>query len=79
MVFRQEKVWLSDFTYIGTRKNPMYLSPVTDLYSKKIMGHDVYESLHATGAVSAMKHTLKNRRFKDEELIHHSERGLQYC
>jgi putative transposase len=56
----------------------MYLSLVTDLYSKKIIGHNVYESLHATGAVSAMKHTLKNRRFKDEELIHHSDRGLQY-
>ncbi|WP_040539729.1 IS3 family transposase [Pedobacter arcticus] len=78
-VDRPEQVWVSDITYIGTRKNPMYLSLVTDLYSKRIMGHDVSESLHATGAVCAIKHALKNRRFKDEELIHHSDRGLQYC
>lgn len=78
-VVRPEQVWGSDITYIGTRENPMYLSLVTDLYSKRIMGHDVSESLHATGAVRAMKQALKNRNFKQEQLIHHSDRGLQYC
>lgn len=76
---RPEQVWVSDITYIGNRENPMYLSLVTDAYSKKIMGFNVSNSLHAKGAVSALKMALRNRRYREEELIHHSDRGLQYC
>lgn len=76
---RPEQVWVSDITYIGSRENPMYLSLVTDAYSKKIMGFNVSNSLHAKGAVSALKMALRNRRHKNEQLIHHSDRGLQYC
>lgn len=78
-VERPEQIWVADITYIGTRQNPMYLSLITDVYSKRIMGYDVSESLHATGAVRAMGLALKNRDFKNEKLIHHSDRGLQYC
>ena len=78
-IHRPEQVWVSDITYIGTRANPMYLALVTDAYSKKIMGFDVSNSLNATGAVSAMKMALKNRKYKALKLIHHSDRGLQYC
>ncbi len=76
---RPEQLWVSDITYIGNRKNPMYLSLVTDAYSKKIMGFNVSNSLHAQGAVKALKQALKNRRYHNEQLIHHSDRGLQYC
>ena len=76
---RPEQVWVSDITYIGNRENPMYLSLVTDAYSKKIMGFNVSNTLHAKGAISALKMAFKNRRYQNESLIHHSDRGLQYC
>lgn len=76
---RPEQIWVADITYIGSRANPMYLSLVTDAYSKKIMGYNVSDSLNALGAVSALKNALSNRKYIDEQLIHHSDRGLQYC
>ena len=77
-VTRPEQVWVSDITYIGTRKNPMYLALVTDAYSKKIMGYDVSSSLDTSGALRAIKTAVKQRVYK-KALIHHSDRGLQYC
>jgi putative transposase len=79
IIDRPEQVWVSDITYIGTRKNPMYLFLVTDAYSKKIMGYNVSDSLASTGAVSALKEALKHRNNQKKPLIHHSDRGLQYC
>lgn len=76
---RPEQVWVSDITYIGNRENPMYLSLVTDAYSKKIVGYDVSDSLHATGAIRALKRAVKSRKYLQKTLIHHSDRGLQYC
>ncbi|WP_420579689.1 IS3 family transposase [Reichenbachiella sp.] len=76
---RPEQVWVSDITYIGTRKNPMYLSLVTDAYSKRIMGYDVSKSLDASGAISALNMAIANRIYPERMLIHHSDRGLQYC
>lgn len=78
-ILRPEQLWVSDITYVGTRQNPMYLALVTDVYSKKIMGYNVSHSLNATGAISALKSALKNRDYHKERLIHHSDRGLQYC
>lgn len=78
-VHRPEQVWVADITYVGTRKNPMYLSLVTDAYSKQIMGHHVSDSLNTEGTLAAVKQALKNRKYPDKKLIHHSDRGLQYC
>jgi len=78
-VERPEQVWVADITYVGTRSNPMYLSLVTDAYSKKIMGFNVSDSLNAQGAVNALKMAIKKRKYPEEVLIHHSDRGLQYC
>jgi transposase InsO family protein len=78
-VERPEQVWVSDITYIGHRQNPMYLSLVTDAYSKKIMGFNVSNSLNASGVVLAIKQAIKNRKYPNKKLIHHSDRGLQYC
>ncbi|MFB6344096.1 IS3 family transposase [Saccharicrinis sp. FJH62] len=75
---RPEQVWVSDITYIGGRGNN-YLALVTDAYSKKIMGYDLSDSLAAEGSVRALKMAAKNRQYKDKPLIHHSDRGLQYC
>lgn len=79
VVSRPEQIWVSDITYIGNRENPMYLSLVTDAYSKKIMGHNVSDSLNAQGTVDALRQAIRNRKYKSKKLIHHSDRGLQYC
>jgi putative transposase len=76
---RPEQIWVSDITYIGNRKNPMYLALVTDAYSKKIVGHDVSESLDVSGSVRALRRAVKSKVYKSSEIIHHSDRGLQYC
>ncbi|MFK7787695.1 MAG: IS3 family transposase [Crocinitomicaceae bacterium] len=78
-VTRPEQVWVSDITYIGKRTNPMYLSLITDAYSKKIMGYDVSNTLAVSGALSALKMAISKRSYPSKELIHHSDRGLQYC
>ncbi len=76
---KPEQLWVSDITYIGMRNNHQYLSLVTDAYSKKIVGYDLSGSLDASGSVKALKMALKNRVYKHRKLIHHSDRGIQYC
>lgn len=75
---RPEQLWVSDITYIKTSGGHNYLSLVTDAYSKRIMGYDLQESLSTTGPMNALLMALKNRQY-DLPLIHHSDRGLQYC
>lgn len=69
----------SDITYIGKRNNPSYLTLVTHAYSKKIMGYNVSDSLNVNGPLTALEMVLKNRTYKNEPIIHHSDRVLQYC
>ena len=78
-ITRPEQIFVADITYIGERDNPMYLSLVTDAYSKQIMGHDVSNSLAATGTMKALQKALRNRKYEKSLLIHHSDRGVQYC
>ena len=77
-IVRPEQVWVSDITYIGGRGNT-YLSLITDAYSKQIMGYDLSDSLATAGSLRALKMANKNRRYKKMPLIHHSDRGFQYC
>ena len=76
---RPEQVWVSDITYIGKREKPCYLSLVTDAYSKKIMGFNVADNMNTQSSLIALKNAVKQRKDKDLSLIHHSDRGLQYC
>lgn len=78
-VERPEQLWVSDITYIGDRENPKYLALVTDSYSKKIVGYDVSDSLSVASSHKALKMAIRSRRYKEKKLIHHSDRGLQYC
>lgn len=75
---RPEQLWVSDITYIKTAEGHNYLSLITDAYSKRIMGYDIQESLSTKGPLNALSMALKNRQY-DLPLIHHSDRGLQYC
>ncbi|MGR6423388.1 IS3 family transposase [Aeromonas veronii] len=73
-----EQVWVADITYLPARSGPLYLSLVTDAYSRKIVGHHVHEGMHAESVTMAFKKALK-QRCGSGELIHHSDRGVQYC
>ena len=77
-LLRPEQVWVADITYVGNRKNPMYLALITDAYSKKIKGYNVSNTLETKGCLNALKMAHRNREY-DHDLIHHSDRGLQYC
>jgi putative transposase len=76
---RPEQVWVSDITYIGKREKPCYLSLITDAYSKKIVGYNVSDNLNTESSLAALRSAIKQRKHKSLALIHHSDRGLQYC
>jgi len=78
-VNRPEQVWVADITYIGKRDKPCYLSLITDAYSKQIMGYYVADNLNTESSLHALKMAVKQRSNKQQSLIHHSDRGLQYC
>jgi len=72
------QVWVSDITYIRTDQGYNYLSLVTDKFSRKIVGYDLSESLKAEGAMRALQMAIDQEE-PQPGLIHHSDRGLQYC
>lgn len=72
------QLWVSDITYIHLDDGFAYLSLITDAYSHKIVGFYLSEDLSAKGCIMALKMALKNNPSFDK-LIHHSDRGLQYC
>lgn len=75
---RPEQVFVSDITYISTEAGFNYLSLVSDACSKKIMGYALSPHLGVEGCMTALQMALADRR-TDKPLIHHSDRGLQYC
>ena len=79
MIIKPEQVWVSDITYIRMKNQWGYLSMITDAFSRKIMGFSFRNDLLAQGCVDALPMALSNRQYKEEKLIHHSDRGSQYC
>lgn len=71
-------LWVSDITYIVAGDGFAYLSLVTDAYSRKIVGFCLSETLEAAGSVKALQMALKGCK-NTASLIHHSDRGVQYC
>jgi putative transposase len=78
LVNRPNQVWVSDITYIRTVKGFCYLALITDMYSRKIIGYDLSDSLELSGCTRALKKALYQAK-NTENLIHHSDRGIQYC
>jgi transposase InsO family protein len=77
---RPEQVWVADITYLDTAENGnAYLHLVTDAYSKQIMGYELCNNMEATSTLKALQMAVKSRKYKELPLIHHSDRGLQYC
>jgi putative transposase len=79
IIDRPNQVWVSDITYIETDQGFMYLFLITDAYSRKILGYHLSESLKTTGAIKALEMAFSNSLYPLDGLIHHSDRGIQYC
>jgi len=77
-VSRANQVWVSDITYIRTVKGFCYLALITDMYSRKIVGYDISDSLELKGCVRALNKAVYQAK-NIKHLIHHSDRGIQYC
>jgi len=73
------QLWVSDITYIKTVEEVLYLFLITDAYSKKIIGYRLADTLEARHAIAALKMALKQKPKGIQYLIHHSDRGVQYC
>jgi transposase InsO family protein len=71
------QIYVSDITYIPIKNGFVYLSLVTDAYSRKIVGYNVSKTLHTESTIEALAMALKDLTGY-EKLIHHSDRGIQY-
>lgn len=71
-------LWVSDITYILLKDGFAYLSLITDAYSRKIVGFYLAQTLEAIGCINAL-HMAIDGCCDYSQLIHHSDRGVQYC
>lgn len=72
------QVWVSDITYLRVVKGFVYLSLITDAYSRKIVGYHLSNTLSTDGCVKALNMALSGC-IDPTNIIHHSDRGVQYC
>jgi transposase InsO family protein len=74
------QLWVSDITYWKIRDSHLYISFITDAYSHKIVGYHLAETLEAIESIQALKMALSGLGSEPHfQLIHHSDRGIQYC
>jgi putative transposase len=75
------RLWVSDITYLrSAQEGFLYLSLITDAFSRKIVGHHLSHSLSAKGCVRALCKAIGQLPERNRpQLIHHSDRGIQYC
>jgi transposase InsO family protein len=79
---RINQIWVSDITYLKTQEGYVYISMITDAYSRKIVGYNLADNLETVNALQALKMAIINARKQGvslEGLIHHSDQGFQYC
>ena len=75
---QSEQVWVADITYIRTSQGFRYLHLITDAYSKQIMGYQLSPNMKIETALETLRSALNKRQY-NHQLIHHSDRGLQYA
>jgi len=76
---RPNHIWVSDITYIKTEEGFLYLYLITDAYSRKIIGWQLSDNLGSDNAILALYMAISQLPTKCDEIIHHSDRGIQYC
>jgi putative transposase len=74
-----EQVFVSDITYIKLFSQHAYLALVTDAYSKKVMGYKIDTNMKVQLVKDALQMAVNNRKHTNQNTIHHSDRGIQYC
>lgn len=72
------QLWVADITYIRLREAFVYLAVILDAWSRRVVGWELGETLHATLTVAALERALADRTVPTG-IIHHSDRGVQYC
>jgi putative transposase len=72
------EVWVQDITYLPTAEGWLYLAGVLDLYSRRVIGWSMQETLETSLPLAALEMALR-RRGHPSEVIHHSDRGCQYA
>lgn len=70
--------WGTDISYVWTREGWLYLAVVIDLFARRVVGWSVSNRLHRHLAIDALRTAIAIRQ-PPEGLIHHSDRGSQYC
>ena len=78
-ITQSEQVFVSDITYIKLASQHAYLALVTDVYSKRIMGYKINTNMRVELVKEALTMAVKNSVHNRESIIHHSDRGIQYC
>jgi len=76
------QLWVSDITYWKIETGYVYISFITDAFSHKIVGYHVAENLASIESIQALNMALSGLNEEPEsyqDLIHHSDRGIQYC
>lgn len=76
---KPEQLWVADITYLSLETGEVYLSLITDAWSRKIVGYHVDDYLGAEAVSQAYIKALKERKAPQSSLIYHSDRGIQYC
>lgn len=74
-----EQVWVSDITHLKTDEGNCYLTLITDAYSRRIMGYNLADNMSAEESLKALRMAIRGRIYSYTKLIHHSDRGLQFC
>ena len=75
---RPNMLWVSDFTYVATWTGFVYVAFVIDAYARRIVGWRVSRSAHAGFVLDALEQALHDRKPVSGDLVHHSDRGVQY-
>lgn len=73
------QIWVSDITYWKINSGYVYISLITDAYSRKIVGYNVADTLDAIETRQALMNAISKLKWRHKGLIHHSDRGFQYC
>ena len=78
---RPDEIWVTDITYLHVEGRHMYVFLVTDMYSRMVVGWKVADNMRDDNAIEALKMALRgmNPQYKEMPVIHHSDRGSQYC
>lgn len=78
----RNQLWVSDITYWKFNEKYVYISLITDAFSRKVVGHELMGTLEAEGPIRALKKAISGLLKRPDnffELVHHSDRGIQYC